>query len=151
QPSLLTVHDGHFELTETTPLRAPAPLADLVRELLGPPTGFGLPEGDGGIELVESVGADLGPEGYRLSVTPDGIRATGTEAGLRWAVQTLRQLLPVAVFGTAPHADAQWIVPCVDIVDTPHYPWRGALLDVARWCHPIGFLYRFVDTMAVHK
>src|SRR5205814_596851 len=25
------------------------------------------------------------------------------------------------------------------------------LFDVARWCHPVGFLRRFVDLMALHK
>jgi hexosaminidase len=30
-------------------------------------------------------------------------------------------------------------------------PWRGALLDVARWCHPIDFVRRFVDQLAMHK
>jgi hexosaminidase len=151
QPSRLTVHNGHFELGPTTPLRAAQPLADLVRELLGPATGLGPPDGDGGLTLTVAEDPELGPEGYRLSVTPERVEATGTEAGLRWAVQTLRQLLPVDVYATGTRGDARWAVPCVDIVDLPHYAWRGALLDVARWCHPIGFLHRFVDLMALHK
>jgi hexosaminidase len=151
QPRRLTVHSGHFELAAATPLRAPQPLADLLRELLGPATGLSLPDGDGGITLAVAEDAELGPEGYRLTVTPERVEATGTEAGLRWAVQTLRQLLPVDVYASEPQGDACWTVPCVEIVDVPHYDWRGALLDVARWCHPIGFLYRFVDLMALHK
>jgi hexosaminidase len=159
QPSQLTVHSGHFELSATTVLRAPQALADLVRELLGPATRLLLPErdgpeADGGITLTVTDEPELGQEGYRLTVTPERIEATGSDAGLRWAVQTLRQLLPAEVYATEPIElpdDARWTVPCVEIVDVPHYAWRGALLDVARWCHPIGFLHRFVDLMAVHK
>ena len=36
-------------------------------------------------------------------------------------------------------------LPFCEIVDVPRYPWRGAHLDVARWCHPIAFVRKFVD------
>jgi hexosaminidase len=39
----------------------------------------------------------------------------------------------------------------VEITDRPRYAWRGSLLDVARWCHPLPFLYRYVDLLALHK
>jgi hexosaminidase len=150
RPTSLGIRDGHLVLGPDTGVRAPAALADLVRELLGPATGFGFPVGS---ELVFTETADpsLGAEGYRLSVTPDGVEAAGTRAGLRWAVQTLRQLLPEAIYETAPQTDARWAVPCVDIVDVPRYAWRGSLLDVARWYQPVPFLRRYVDLMALHK
>ena len=150
QPTSVVPRTGNFVLSADTGLRAPAELAELVRELLGPATGFVFPPGN---DLVLTVADEpaLGPEGYRLSVTPERIAATGTAAGLRWAVQTLRQLLPSAVYESAPQADARWAVSCVDIVDVPRYAWRGSLLDVARWCHPMPFLRRYVDLMAVHK
>src|SRR5262245_34272325 len=119
EPTSLSVGDGSFTMSATTTLAAPGPVAELVRSLLGPATGFSFPEGTGGIELTEVADAALGTEGYRLSVTPDGIRASGPVAGLRWAVQTLRQLLPVEVFSREPVRDARWTVPCVDIVDVP--------------------------------
>jgi hexosaminidase len=151
RPTAYTAHPGHFTILPGTGVTGPAPIADLVRELLGPATGFGFPQRDPGLTFTIVEDPELGAEGYRLSVTPDGISASGTETGLRWAVQTLRQLLPEAVLATEIQADARWEIPCVEIVDVPHYPWRGALLDVARWCHPLPFLYRFVDLMALHK
>jgi hexosaminidase len=157
EPASMSVRDGSFTLSAGTALAAPEPIAELVRTLLGPPTGFSfptglpVPAGPGWIELEAVEDTRLGPEGYRLSVTPDGIRACGSVAGLRWAVQTLRQLLPVDIFAAEPVADARWTLPCVEIVDVPHYAWRGVLLDVARWCHPIGFLHRYVDLLAMHK
>src|SRR3989440_869663 len=150
QPTSLVPRAGQFVLPAGTGLTAPRAVADLVRELLGPATGFGFPPGpDIVLEVVDEPA--LGAEGYRLAVTPERIAAAGTEAGLRWAVQTVRQLLPVAAYGTAAQGDARWAVPCVDIVDVPRYAWRGCLFDVARWCHPVGFLRRFVDLMALHK
>jgi hexosaminidase len=92
------------------------------------------------VEFTEIDDPELGAEGYRLRVTESGVTASGSLAGLRWAVQTLRQL-----------RSADGSAPCVDIVDTPRYAWRGSLLDVARWCHPIGFVRRYVDLLALHK
>src|SRR5262249_27364817 len=147
RPTRYSARDGHYTITPESGVRAPEPIAALVRELLGPATGFGFPQGDPGLSFTLVDDPSLGAEGYRLSVTPDGVGAYGTEAGLRWAVQTLRQLLPGAVYAGEVQGDARWEVPCVDIVDVPHYAWRGALLDVARWCHPVPFLHRFVDLM----
>ena len=155
-PRTLIPQTGHFALTADTALAAPAAVADLVRELLGPATGLPLPDaaapGPGVIALTVADEPTLGPEGYRLTVTPERVTAVAhTEAGLRWAVQTLRQLLPAAVFGAAPAPGAEWRIAAAEIEDVPAYAWRGALLDVARWCHPIGFVRRFVDLMAAHK
>jgi len=151
RPTRFVARDGHFTVRPDTGLTAPDPVAGLVRELLGPATGFGFPQGDPGLSFTVTEEPELGAEGYRLTVTPDGVRAYGTLAGLRWALQTLRQLLPEAIFAEDVPADARWEIPCVDIVDVPHYAWRGCLLDVARWCHPLAFLYRYVDLMALHK
>lgn len=133
-----TVHDGHFELVEGVGLSGPPAIVDLVRELLAMPT-------TDGPALTFQTRADptLGAEGYHLSVTPGGVVATAaTEDGLRWAVQSLLQLVPDG----EPRR-----LPCVEVTDRPVYPWRGSLLDVARWCHPMPFLYRYVDLLAMHK
>jgi hexosaminidase len=154
-PRTMLPQAGRFVLNAGTTLAAPPVIADLVRELLGPATGLPLPPaaaaGPGVVALSLADEPGLGPEGYRLTVTPEGVIAIAqAEAGLRWAVQTLRQLLPAGAFGTVV-ADAEWRLDAVEITDVPAYPWRGALLDVARWCHPVGFVRRFVDLMAAHK
>ncbi|HEX6497565.1 MAG TPA: beta-N-acetylhexosaminidase [Micromonosporaceae bacterium] len=156
RPRSLTVCSGHFELTRQSSLYAPPATAALVRELLSPATGLPLPEAGGpgpdtlAFRLDDDCG--LGPEGYRLTVTETGVDVVAaTEVGLGWAVQTLRQLLPAEVYASDPQLGVAWRLPCVEIADEPRYRWRGALLDVARWCHPLPFLYRFVDLLAVHK
>jgi hexosaminidase len=131
RPTSLHQHDGRLGVRELAPPRGPAEIVELAIEVLGD-------RATGTFSLDESA-ADLGDEGYRLAVTSTGIRASArTPAGLRWAVATMRQL-----------ADHEY--PLVDIIDIPRYGWRGALLDVARWCHPIGFVRRFVDAMSLHK
>ncbi|RBM18584.1 beta-N-acetylhexosaminidase [Streptomyces sp. PT12] len=134
RPESLRVLDGHFPIGPDTGVRGPDDIAELARELLGA-------HGSGSeIELTLTDDPALGAEGYRLAITEDGARAEATApAGLRWAVQTLRQLTRE---GRLPH---------VEITDRPRFAWRGSLLDVARWCHPLPFLYKYVDLLALHK
>jgi hexosaminidase len=155
-PSSLVTHQGGFTLGPATRLHAPTEIAALCRELIGPATG--LPLAEGGRDRDETVSLDLfddpelGAEGCRLNVGPDRVRATAAApSGLRWAVQTIRQLLPSDVYAESPVAGVEWRLPAVEIVDVPRYAWRGSLLDVARWCHPLPFLHRYVDLLAMHK
>jgi hexosaminidase len=147
---------GHFVLTADTSLHAPTAIAALLRELLSPATGLPLAAADAPgpntVAFTVDDDASLGDEGYQLVVTTSGIEARAHgEAGLRWAAQTLRQLLPVQAYAAEPVTGVEWRVAVQDITDIPAYSWRGALLDVARWCHPLPFVYRFVDLLAAHK
>ena len=105
----------------------------------------------GAITLLLDASLDsLGPEGYHISVTPDGITASAaTAAGLFYATQTLRQLLPADLErgGLA----ARQAVPAVTIVDKPRFGWRGAMLDVSRHFLRPADVKRYVDHMALHK
>jgi hexosaminidase len=164
-PTEITRSGGEVLLTGQTLLRAPTDIAHLVRELLTPATGLPLADADG-VPAGSSVdtgapgvltfrlggGPELGDEGYRLTIDDGGLTAVAaTEAGLRWAVQTVRQLLPVEAYAKEPVPGVAWRLPHVEITDVPRLPWRGALLDVARWCHPVEFLFEFVDQLAMHK
>jgi hexosaminidase len=99
--------------------------------------------------------ARLGAEGYALDVRPDGVTARApAEAGLFYAVQTVRQLLPPDVFRGAPVGggpSAAWTMPAVRIEDAPRFRWRGGMLDVARHFMPKEFVKKYVDLLALHK
>lgn len=90
-------------------------------------------------------------EGYSLTVTPDEIEIRArTAAGVFYAMQSLLQLLPVAI--SAPAAGVTtWSVPCVQIEDAPRFAYRGVMLDVARHYMPMEFIFKLVDLLAMQK
>jgi hexosaminidase len=71
-------------------------------------------------------------------------------AGLFYGVQTLRQLLPPEVENSSTPR-RPWRVPLAHVEDRPRYPWRGAMLDVARHFRPSADVERYIDLMALHK
>lgn len=165
KPVSVAAADGFFTLSpeaaitiapETARLRE---IGDYLGERLRASTGYDLrvldasaSSSDGNI-LLTTVGGDpeLGEEGYVLSVTPQQITATAYRpAGLFYAVQTIRQLLPAAVESPDEQA-GPWTLPEVNIRDYPRYPWRGAMLDVARHFFNVEDVMRYVDLMALYK
>jgi hexosaminidase len=101
----------------------------------------------------ESGQSPLGPEGYTLDATADGVTiAAGAGPGLFYGTQTLLQLLPPQVFAPAKvEGEAAWTVPAVRIEDRPRFRWRGLLLDVARHFFNKQEVENFIDLMAEHK
>jgi hexosaminidase len=94
----------------------------------------------------------LDREGYRLEVRPDRIYLeANNDPGFFYASQTLLQLLPPAVFGRNSANTGAWKVPCVTVVDTPRYAWRGMMLDVARHFQSKEFVKKYIDYLAMHK
>ena len=93
----------------------------------------------------------LGDEEYRLTITAGRVAVkAATRAGVFYAVQTLKQLLPAAVYGTAAVTD-EWTLPCLSISDRPRFPWRGMHLDVSRHFFPVAEVKEFLDIMALYK
>ncbi len=91
--------------------------------------------------------SDLPPSGYRLEVTPKGIRIIGKDAaGVWYGTRTLLQLLPAA---TAKITKAE--IPDLKITDQPRFGWRGAMLDSGRHFIPAEKVKSFIDWMAFHK
>ncbi|WP_308209492.1 beta-N-acetylhexosaminidase [Micromonospora sp. RHAY321] len=133
-------------------------VADQLAELLRPATGYPLPVTDaarptpvGGIALVLTDDEGLGTEGYRLVVTRAGVSITAfTATGLFHGAQTLRQLLPPAIESPVPVA-GRWVLPGGVIADRPRFPYRGAMLDVARHFFAVEDVLRVVDHLARYK
>ena len=94
----------------------------------------------------------LGDEGYQLSVTAGQITIRARRpAGVFYAVETLRQLLPPDIFRAAPAVGVTWTVPGVQIEDLPRFSWRGAHLDVSRHFMPKEFVKKYIDLIALYK
>jgi len=130
-------------------------------ELLRTPTGLDLPLRDAApaadsansvvLQIVPDK-KDLGPEGYELAVSADRILAeAATAAGLFYATQTLRQLLPAAVESECATVNVVWTVPCLRIVDRPRYTWRGVMLDPGHNFLTKEVTKRYIDAMACYK
>ena len=89
------------------------------------------------------------PESYRLIINSKSTTlAAKDKAGMFYAIETLRQLLPAAV-ETGKGATLQ--LPCVAIEDQPAFKWRGMMLDVSRHFFSVQYLKKFVDLMALYK
>ena len=162
RPSTVTPHVGHFDITPQTVIWTDAGGAAVGHQLaryIEPATGFRFAVRTGGspparaivLRLDPSL-ARLGSEGYTLDIRADGVTARAAEpAGLFYAVQTIRQLLPSEIFREAAVRGTAWRMPAVSIEDQPRFTWRGAHLDVGRHFMPKEFVKKYIDLLALHK
>ncbi len=161
RPVSLATQAGQFSLNARTKIVVSddlLPLGEQLRSYLAPATGLPLEvttRGDNNnvIRLSLNKGlSQLGSEGYQLDASPEAIEIRAAElAGIFYGIQTLRQLLPTAIFRRAKAENVSWTVPGVKIEDTPRFPWRGAHMDVSRHFMRKEFVLRFLDLMALHK
>jgi beta-glucosidase len=163
RPVRLEAGRGVFTLTSSTRIV----VDDAVRAqglqlstMLGRATGFTLPVRVGrsagsphiALRRHAALAAALGDEGYRLVATPRAIEiSAATPAGIFYGMQTLRQLLPAAIFADAPVRGVRWELPALTIEDRPRFSWRGAHLDVSRHFQPKEFVKKYIDLLALHK
>jgi N-acetyl-beta-hexosaminidase len=162
RPASLGTRSGHFTLTGDTVIVTDDASRETAKQLaayLKPATTWTIPiqlEFNGSataIALAQDAGlADLGDEGYFLEASPRKIQLKApTQAGLFYAVQTLRQLLPAQVYSRQGVGDVVWSIPCVKIKDFPRFGWRGLMLDSGHDFQNLPFVYKFIDAMAAHK
>ncbi|MBV6504134.1 MAG: Beta-hexosaminidase [Fimbriimonadales bacterium] len=160
RPNLVQQMPGAFNLSQDSRISADAGaegvadfLQDSLREGLGLSLMIGKRPSRGGIRLqIDRKATDLGSEGYLLDVSESEILIRAhRSAGLFYGVQTLRQLLPTASFGSSPRTSEPVSVQCIRIEDAPRFQWRGMHLDVGRHFMPKEFIFRFIDLIALHK
>lgn len=91
-------------------------------------------------------------EAYELDVTRKGVRILASDLrGFNYAIQTIKQMLPVEIFGKAAAVDKDWSLPCVRINDAPRFKYRGLHMDVSRHFFDVDEVKRYLDIMEVHK
>jgi hexosaminidase len=162
QPVKQTARAGRFAITKSTVISTDAASAAVGRQLaryLEPATGFTFQVRASGPAPARSISLRrdrtlerLGEEGYLLEVRPTGIQARAfAAAGLFYAVQTIRQLLPPEIFREAAVDNADWSLPALAIEDYPRFRWRGGHLDVGRHFMPKEFVKKYIDLLALHK
>ncbi len=95
--------------------------------------------------------ASVKNEGYILDITPENIIIRAKEAaGVFYAVQTLKQIVPVQAFET-PIDLEQLALPTLKITDAPHFPYRGFMLDCSRHFWDVETVKEVIDILAMHK
>ena len=103
-----------------------------------------------GINLV--LDQSLAEEEYKLHVgcCRVMIKASGLR-GFNWGVQTLKQLMPVQIYGDTTAEGINWAVPCCTISDAPRFGYRGLLIDEARHFFGMEAIKDVLDVMEIHK
>ena len=157
-PSSLTPHAGNFTIDRHTGLVAETAGSKYAYELSYLQTTLRRYLGSDALQPAKTaakniiVRDDVGltaPEAYRITITTKTITlAAHSPAGMFYAIQTLRQLMPPAVENS--HG-SRLEIPCVDIADQPAFPWRGMMLDVSRHFFSTAYLRKFIDMMALYK
>ena len=159
-PATLTPRSGSFVFGQTTSIVPSDDLrahADLLRDQLRPATGLSLPLAQSGTGSRISLALDgslasLGDEGYRLTASTEEVAIRASKpVGILRGSQTLRQLLPPAVFRSTLVDGATWAIPAVEIEDRARFGWRGSHLDVGRHFMSKEFVLKHIDLLALHK
>ena len=160
-PSSVTMKEGVFNLRQLSAITcfsdSTALLARRLADDLQRTAGIG-------VEVKENVesatassvsllyDASITAEGYRLTVQDSGISAEASDyGGFFNALQTLRQLMPAAIFGKASVPDAKWEVPQLVINDTPAMSHRGFHFDISRHFFDKDEVKKLLDMASVYK
>ncbi|MEN1785750.1 MAG: beta-N-acetylhexosaminidase [Bacteroidota bacterium] len=91
------------------------------------------------------------PEAYRLNITNNTVllQARTAEGAFR-GMQTLKQLIPEQRNDTLAKLP-MWLLPSGTIRDTPNFPYRGVMLDVARHFFSVEEVKQFLEVLAYYK
>ncbi len=160
-PVNLTRNEGTFNLKQLTAITTPAgdgAVARYAQEFatqLEKTSGIKVPVNPttAATSLVMTKDATLAHEAYKLTVNEAGINiAAADSTGFFYAIQTLKQLMPHAIYNRSGASTAiDWTVPCVEIADQPQLGHRGYMLDVARHFFSKTEVKRILDIMATYK
>ena len=153
-PESVTLLDGVFPVAgadiecaeefDALSAKAVARFADALAAATGvKPSGKGL--------ITFEKDDEMAPEEYSITIDPDGVAvfAAGLN-GVIYACETLKQMLPAAIYGGKP-AKADWVLPCCNIVDRPRFGYRGMHLDACRHFWTIDETKKYLDVMAAYK
>jgi hexosaminidase len=155
QPVDLRLEEGYFTIDEHTSFRLQnsrkelQPVVAFFRDYIGKISGHTLPvkrKEEQSIQFSIEEVADIGAEGYKLSVSPASIKIrANTKAGIIYGMQSVLQTLP------AIRTNAALQVPVMEITDFPRFKWRGLHLDVSRHFFSPEMIKEYIDLLASYK
>lgn len=91
-------------------------------------------------------------EAYTINITKKAavVRAN-SDNGFLYAIHSIKQMLPVEIYGNAAAEKANWELPCCEIKDKPRFKYRGMHLDCGRHFFSIDQIKKVLDMMASLK
>lgn len=165
KPSVEATSDGKaFMITSATTITIASdslqPVAQYIAGVLNKGTGYNIAvkissevPSSGIFITTRLLNPQQGREGYSMTIADDLVTITGKPAGVFYATQTLRQLLPPAIEKAAPQGvdTTSWEIASGQIVDMPQFAWRGSMLDVARHFFGMDDVKRYIDLISLYK
>lgn len=160
KPNKIEKGEGSFTLNRQTVIytnEKPANNAQYIKEILNKPTGFPFESTSDYpqsnyivIDISESY--SIPAEGYILEINQNGILIKSSDkAGSFYAIQSLLQLLPPAVYSGKTTGTESWSVPFVKIEDSPRFAYRGMMLDVSRTFFDAETVKKYINWLSYHK
>ena len=106
-------------------------------------------EGNGFLFLLDE---SLPTEAYTLKISRGKavVKASGLN-GFNYAIQTIKQMLPVEIYGKTEAPGKEWTLLCCEIEDEPRFGYRGMHLDESRHFFGMDAVKRYLDIMEIHK
>ena len=152
-PAQFTI--GGTQLPDSIKAEAQKFVGDFNKSASGCTASFSNKKEGAALELVhnQTLYKTLGQEGYKLSVTANGIRLeSATTSGFFYGLTSLKKLLPACVAaGVKDDKVTTYELPLVQITDRPRFPYRGFMLDVARHFFSVQEVKKMLDVMAIYK
>lgn len=155
-PKQITVSDGQLTLPEAFSVKATGLSADMTAEITKFASALkastGIEVGSGPELFTVMTDESIAPEGYALTVGADGVEIKASApAGLFYAFQTIKKVLPANVAAGVLQSDKTYSLPLMTINDEPRYPWRGFEIDCARHFFELDEIKKMIDVMATYK
>jgi hexosaminidase len=150
-PSETSLSNGYFTISQNTSIVDEKNLfqneINYFNEFLSSHYGFALTQISGTlpsgiIALKSKENAAATDESYSIKIDTSGIEITGTEAGIFYAIQTLKQTV---------QSNRGLKIPGGLIKDSPEYKWRGMHLDVCRHFFSVKEVKKYIDLLSLYK
>ncbi|MEO1260626.1 MAG: family 20 glycosylhydrolase [Bacteroidota bacterium] len=157
QPVETSTVEGHFEITKKTTIKVENEEQRRIAKLF---FNHFIQVAGWAPKISNSENADINfitkkelvDEAYELSVKKKKINIYAKDgAGFFYALQTIRQLLPIEFSSDETQEHIRWTLPAVNIDDHPRFSWRGFMLDVSRHFYEKKYIYEILDQMALLK
>ncbi|HEX9601696.1 MAG TPA: family 20 glycosylhydrolase [Mariniflexile sp.] len=159
KPAELKLTEGSFGFTETTSFvvvdKEQKQLAESFINTFEKATGWKLhttTKKPNSNFVSFNIDDNLSKEEYKLVVNKERIEITAKgHAGFLYALETIRQLLPVQIESNKRVSNTDWHIPALTIQDKPRFAYRGLMLDLSRHFFDKSYIEATIDRLAMLK